>query len=117
MFVMVFGGHGKVSAASTSQHTMRDKIQKVEPIEHANDALLTENTSLYRICNARPERIIPIGFSIYGSSLGKLSLIYKTKFYQSLLCLFRGMERLESAPVHFDVASRYYVICLRHLLC
>ena len=27
------------------------------------------------------------------------------------------MRATVAAPIHFDVASKYYVICLRHLLC
>ena len=42
------------------------------------------------------------------------------KFLSSLLTAnISGMEsfRMETAPIHFDVASKYYVICLRHLRC
>lgn len=109
---MVLGNHSATHAASTS----RDKLQKVERHEPLHNAVLSDTTSLYRICNARPERLIPHGWS-YNNPIRPSKLPYKYKFYQSLFTSFHGRGRMESAPFHFDVASKYYVVCLRHLLC
>ena len=84
--------------------------------EDTHEAVLTDASHLSRICNSRPQRLIPSWILAFQGQQEKLS-IYKAKFYESFLLSFRGRERLESAPIHFDVASRYYVICLRHLVC
>lgn len=109
---MVLGNHGTAHAASPS----RDKLQKVEHHEPLHNAVLSDTASLYRICNARPERLVPHGWSS-DSPIHPSKLPYKFKFYQSLFTTFHGKGREESAPIHFDVASKYYVVCLRHLLC
>ena len=109
---MVLGNHGTAHAATPT----RDKLQKVERHEPLHNAVLSDTTSLYRLCNARPERLVPNGCNTDSPTrLSKLP--YKYKFYQSLFNIFHGKEREESAPFHFDVASKYYVFCLRHLLC
>ena len=53
---MAFGGHGTMSAASTQRN---DKLQKVEQKENSHDAVLTDASNVYRVCNCRPQRIVP----------------------------------------------------------
>lgn len=48
---MAFGGHGTMSAASTQRN---DKLQKVEQKENSHDAVLTDASNVYRVCNCRP---------------------------------------------------------------
>lgn len=109
---MAFGGHGTTSAASTQRN---DKLQKVEQKENSHDAVLTDASNVYRVCNSRPQRIVPTWFAPSHGQGNKLP--YYHKFYQPLFTQFGGTVRLETAPFHFDVASKYYVICLRHLRC
>lgn len=122
MFVMtmVLTGYGKVSAASnhSTQPTTEDRLQKVEHKENHHDAQLEDASMMaYRVCNSRPQRLSPTGNMHAGHAMSRL-LFNKIRFL-SLLIFQNGGEgsRLESAPVHFDVASKYYVICLRHLRC
>ena len=123
---MTLGGVSNASAVPMTKQTE----QSGEPVQQRKDrlfavvqqqgnsqeAVLTDASHLYRICNSRPQRLIPSWNLTFQGQQNKL-LLYKTKFYESFLLNFRGRERLESAPIHFDVASRYYVICLRHLVC
>ena len=53
---MAFGGHSTMSAASTQRN---DKLQKVEQKENSHDAVLTDASNVYRVCNCRPQRIVP----------------------------------------------------------
>lgn len=116
---MLFAGHGEAASASYSQK--EDGIKKVEHKQAKQDAQLEDASVLaYRVCSSRPQRLLPNG-NIHGSN-GAASrlLLHKIRFLSSLLtAIYGGMEpfRTESAPIHFDVASKYYVICLRHLLC
>lgn len=123
---MVLGNYGKASAAITSTQDCRskDRIQKVEQKENQHDAQLEETSQLaYRICSSRPQRLLPNGniHSCHGVNGTASRLLFnRTRFLSSFLAsLFGGMEtsRKETAPIHFDVASKYYVICLRHLRC
>ncbi len=112
LLAMVFGSQGK--AATPSQQ--KDRVQAIVQHEPEQKAVFTDNSSAYRICSARPQRIVPCG-DITNNLHQTSKLPYRNKFYQLLLNTFRGRERLESAPIHFDVAGKYYVICLRHLIC
>ena len=116
---MVFAGHGEVSAASTSPH--KDGLTKVEHKQDQHDAQLEDASSLaYRVCSNRPQRLLPNG-NIHGNGQSASRLLFnRIRFLSSLLsAVLGGYEsfRQESAPIHFDVASKYYVICLRHLRC
>ena len=120
LMTMVFGGHGEVSAAVECAQHSTDKLQKVEhkqenPVAQLEDA----STAAYRVCNSRSERLAPTG-NIHANPSASRLLFNKIRFLSSLLsATFGGWEtfRQESAPIHFDVASKYYVICLRHLRC
>ena len=121
---MVITGYGEVSAASDFSHTTRentkDRLEKVEHKENQHDAQLEDASVMaYRVCSNRPQRLLPTG-NIYanGNSAVSRLLFNKIRFLSHLLFADGGKgSRLESAPFHFDVASKYYVICLRHLRC
>ena len=117
---MVFTGYGEVSAASdfSNQKQTEDRLQKVEHKENQHEAQLEDASVLaYRVCNSRPQRLSPTGNMHAGHAVSRL-LFNRIRVLSSLLFSNGGeVSRLESAPFHFDVASKYYVICLRHLRC
>ena len=131
---MVFSGYGKVSAASVSlshQDSLtveaadaahkKDRLAKVTPHQHEQDAQLEDaSNAAYRVCSSRPQRLLPSG-NIHGNpSASSRLLTHRIRFLSSLLSVIEGAKepfRQETAPIHFDVASKYYVICLRHLIC
>ena len=131
---MVFSGYGKVSAASISlshQDSLavetadaahkKDRLAKVTPHEQEQDAQLEDaSNAAYRVCSSRPQRLLPSG-NIHGNpSASSRLLTNRIRFLSSLLSVIEGAKepfRQETAPIHFDVASKYYVICLRHLIC
>ena len=139
---MVFSGYGEVSAASnyfqlqdsysiTQSSDKKDclakqsskKKDRLVKIEHKQDKptaqLEDASMAAYRVCGSRPQRLLPSG-NIFSNNGASRLLFHRIRFLSSLLsAIFGGYEpfRLESAPIHFDVASKYYVICLRHLRC
>ena len=143
---MVFSGYGEVSAASislshqdslavetadathkkegayaTEASHSKDRLAKVTPHEQEQDAQLEDaSIAAYRVCSSRPQRLLPSG-NIHGNpSASSRLLTNRIRFLSSLLSVIEGAKepfRQESAPIHFDVASKYYVICLRHLIC
>ena len=143
---MVFSGYGEVSAASislshqdslavetadathkkegayaTEASHSKDRLAKVTPHEQEQDAQLEDaSIAAYRVCSSRPQRLLPSG-NIHGNlSASSRLLTNRIRFLSSLLTVIEGAKepfRQESAPIHFDVASKYYVICLRHLIC
>ena len=131
---MVFSGYGEVSAASISlshQDSLtveaadaahkKDGLAKVTPHQQKQDAQLEDaSNAAYRVCSSRPQRLLPSG-NIHGNpSASSRLLIHRIRFLSSLLSVIEGAKepfRQETAPIHFDVASKYYVICLRHLIC
>ena len=135
---MVITGYGEVSAASDfsnfkqekfqkenflqgnfQQKKTEDRLEKVEHKENQHDAQLEDASVMaYRVCSNRPQRLLPSGNMHAGSSAVSRLLFNKIRFLSHLLFADGGEGlRLESAPIHFDVASKYYVICLRHLRC
>ena len=124
LFSMVFAGYGVVSAASVSYTSdalpKKDKLAKVEYDQHQGDAQLENASELaYRICSSRPQRLLPSG-NMQGNQSASRLLSHKFHLLFTLLSAIDGaMEpfRQETAPIHFDVASKYYIICLRRLLC
>ena len=131
---MVFAGYGEVSAASVSlshQDSLivetadathnKDRLAKVTPHQQEQEAQLEDaSNAAYRVCSSRPQRLLPSG-NIHGNpSANSRLLTHRIRFLSSLLSVIEGaMEpfRQETAPIHFDVASKYYVICLRRLFC
>ena len=131
---MVFSGYGEVSAASISLSHQdssaveaadaahkKDGLAKVTPHQHEQDAQLEDaSNAAYRVCSSRPQRLLPSG-NIHGNpSASSRLLTHRIRFLSSLLSVIEGAKepfRQETAPIHFDVASKYYVICLRRLLC
>lgn len=121
---MVFAGYGEVSAASVSYTSdalpKKDKLTKVEYDQRQSDAQLENASELaYRICSSRPQRLLPSG-NMHGNQSANRLLSNRIHLLFTLLSAIDGaMEpfRQETAPIHFDVASKYYVICLRRLLC
>ena len=131
---MVFSGYGEVSAASISLSHQdssaveaadathkKDRLAKVTPHQQEQDAQLEDaSNAAYRVCSSRPQRLLPSG-NIHGNpSASSRLLTNRIRFLSSLLSVIEGVKepfRQETAPIHFDVASKYYVICLRHLIC
>ncbi len=143
---MVFSGYGEVSAASislshqdslaveaadathkkegayaTEASHSKDRLAKVTPHQQEQDAQLEDaSNAAYRVCSNRPQRLLPSG-NIYGNpSASSRLLTNRIRFLSSFLSVIEGAKepfRLETAPIHFDVASKYYIICLRHLIC
>ena len=121
---MVFSGYGEVSAASISytSHVLpkKDKLTKVEYDQRQSDAQLENASELaYRICSSRPQRLLPSG-NMHGNQSASRLLSNRIHLLFTLLSVIEGAKepfRQETAPIHFDVASKYYVICLRHLIC
>ena len=131
---MVFSGYGEVSAASISlshQDSLtveaadaahkKDRLAKVTPHQQEQDAQLEDaSNAAYRVCSSRPQRLLPSGIIHGNPSASSRLLIHRIRFLSSLLSVIEGAKepfRQETAPIHFDVASKYYVICLRHLIC
>lgn len=96
-----------------------DRLQKIDHKQDKPTAQLEDaSVAAYRVCTSRPQRLLPSGNMLSHDDASRL-LFNRIRFLSLLLISFIGGEgsRLESAPVHFDVASKYYVICLRHLRC
>ena len=117
---MVLGSHGELSAASRLAHCSKDRLEKVEhkqdkPEGQVNDASLLA----YCVCGNRPQRLSPSGNIYANPSASRLTYNMIRFLSNSLSAISSHCEqsREETAPICFDVASKYYVICLRHLLC
>ena len=120
VLAMVLGSHGELSAASMPAHCSKDRLEKVEHKQDKPEAQINDASILaYGVCGNRPQRLSPSGNIYANPSASRLSH-NKIRFLSYLLSAMSSdcePSRHESAPIHFDVASKYYVICLRHLIC
>jgi len=98
----------------------KDRLVKIDHKQDKQAAQLEDaSVAAYRVCGSRPQRLLPSG-NIHSHAGASRLLFHRIRVLSSLSsAVFGGYEpfRLESAPIHFDVASKYYVICLRHLRC
>ena len=78
VLAMAFGSYGESHAAPVT----KDRLQKVEEHKPQQQAVLTDSSNIYRICNARPQRVIPCWAS-ETSTPNRLPL--KNHFYHFLL--------------------------------
>lgn len=86
------------------------------PSDHyRHAAVLTDARGLYRVCNTRPQRVLPHYGSSHERGAGRtvLALHQTVKPFQSP---YDGRCRRESAPFCSAASCRYYVYALRHIL-
>ena len=142
---MVLIGHGDVSAASNftdftvlkdsytaadvqkdAQYASgalpkKDGLAKIEHHDQQQEAQLEMAfCEGFVACSLGRLGLLAWGYMHGGNQAASRLLLHRIRLLSTLLsALYGGMEpiRQESAPIHFDVASKYYVICLRRLLC
>ncbi len=100
----------KVSASETSASIIIPQDQRHQ------EATLTDATSLYRICNTRPQRIIPTYGSKSERSVSQFRLLMQRHIVKPLNLLHDSRRRLETAPFCLSASCHYYVLALRHIL-
>lgn len=81
-----------------------------------HEATLTDATSLYRICNTRPQRIMPTYGSKSERSISQFRLLMQRHIVKPLSLLHDNRRRLETAPFCLSASCHYYVLALRHIL-
>lgn len=81
-----------------------------------SEALLSDASHLYRICNTRPQRLLPSQGAQHERSSGKLPFGWLTRHSFTLKHTFGGSP-LQSLPLfRFAASCDYYVYALRRIL-
>ena len=76
-------------------------------------AILQNNRLSFRICNVRPQRLMPSQGSTHNRLTGRQSIpIHKRFSYLR----HDGRRRQETSPFRTFASSDYYVIALRHIV-
>ncbi|MBQ7421676.1 MAG: hypothetical protein IJV27_06025 [Prevotella sp.] len=83
---------------------------------HRQLELLNDARSIYRLCNTRPQRLLPTHGSKPGKSIGRLLAVRRPRLKQFFF-LHDGRRRLETAPFQSAASRDYYVFALRRILC
>ncbi len=81
-----------------------------------HEATLTDATSLYRICNTRPQRIMPTYGSKSERSISHFRFLMQRHIVKPLSILHDSRRRQETAPFCLSASCHYYVLALRHIL-
>ncbi|MCE2615740.1 MAG: hypothetical protein ACTTKN_03685 [Phocaeicola sp.] len=109
---------GEWKTAEAVQHTKQEKQTNdyaFDSFSHNKNGVanIQDVQNIYRICNSRPQRVLP-SFRT-NKPMGKMPLFYKyTKYIKSNAA---GKFKLETAPYQTEAVCDYYVIALRHILC
>ena len=81
------------------------------------EATLTDATQIYRICNSRPQRIVPTqGSKTERTITPYSSSAIRTYIAKTLYSYYDSRCRLETAPFCMSASCDYYVIALRHII-
>jgi hypothetical protein len=84
--------------------------------ERHSEATLNDSRSIFRLCNIRPQRLLPTQNSNSGKNIARL-LAFRRSQSKHLSFLYNGRRRLETAPFQSAASRDYYVLALRHILC
>ena len=124
LLTVFLGCTGKImqtEALSTAEDVValqRGKLASITDTQHGrrNEATLNDARSIYRLCNTRPQRLLPTHGSTSGKSTGRL-LAARRLNVKPLSSLYDGRRRLETSPFYSSASCDYYVFALRRLLC
>ncbi|MBR0272724.1 MAG: hypothetical protein IJQ59_01360 [Bacteroidaceae bacterium] len=83
---------------------------------HRHEATLNDARGIYRLCNTRPQRLVPSHGSKPGKSTGRW-LAVRRPHVKHFFFLHDGRRRLETAPFQSSASRDYYVFALRHIIC
>ena len=106
----MFGSIDVNAAENSNENKHQTSLSKQEQPQSA----LFDTRDVYRICNARPQRILPT----YGSGQNqgwkysfqcKINVVNLIYFYENAMHGY--------APFSYSASSDYYVIALRRILC
>ena len=94
----------------------RDTSSIVAPQDNRHhEATLSDASNLYRVCNTRPQRIIPTYGSHSKRAISQSGLALR-KIVEPLKSLYDTRRRLETAPFSLAASCDYYVLALRHII-
>jgi hypothetical protein len=120
MLVLTFGSQNECHALNSDvQHTEQQRKDTLHGISISDQqqpsATLTDASNIYRICNARPQRILPV----YGTNSHQTASRMQSHYllFVSNLYSFTGKYSLREASFFTKASSRYYVYTLRHIIC
>lgn len=82
---------------------------------HHYEAILTDASGLYNICNPRPQRIPTVNGSHLKRGIFQCYFVLK-KLVKPLNSFHDGRKRLETAPYCLAVSCDYYILALRHII-
>lgn len=80
------------------------------------EAILSDASNSYRVCNTRPQRLLPSQGAKQERTSGKQPCILHYQKHQSLKRTYGRRERKETAPFCFVASRDYYIIALRRIL-
>ena len=97
----------------------KEKIASIAPKQNRNNnvAMLSNTRSTYRICNTRPQRLLPTYSSNPAKTQGKNHFYSIHKRFKFFKLPYDGRRRQETAPFSSSASCDYYVIALRRILC
>lgn len=101
-------------AATPGENTNYRLQEDILQPTHKPEALITDTTSAARLCNSRPQRILPtFGSNATHRSTGSS---FHNKFYSLHFCGTDRYLKTVTTPIPSSVSCHYYVIALRRII-
>src|SRR5574344_223715 len=98
-----------------SQDQKSDALRDIHIQKEASSiAILSDASSIYRICNSRPQRVLPV----YNASQQRLSG-RNFNLFNIYFCLkhnYGWQGRAVASPYYSAVPTDYFIIALRHII-
>ena len=96
----------------------KEKIASIAPKQDRRDnvAVLSKSRGSYRLCNTRPQRLLPTSFTNFGKTQGKHGIHSFHRRSNPFKLHYDGRRRQETAPFCSAASCDYYVIALRRII-
>lgn len=116
LFLTILLGHPTMACAHDGIETEQEKqTEHILQAGKATGAVIANAQDLVRICNSRPQRILPSYLGKTERNFSRLLLIRHVKPLKSPLT--EWTQKADSAPFLPAVSCDYFVFALRRLLC
>ena len=105
------------NSGQTSKPEELSSVAMLVPQDHQqHEAVLTDASTLYRMCSSRPQRVLPSQGAKSKQNIFPPCHLSRRHVVEPLKFLHDGRRRRETAPFCPSVSRLYYVIALRHII-
>ena len=115
LLTILLGSPTDLSASNDKEKGKFIPVECITDNGKATGAVIANAQNLVRICNSRPQRILPSGIGKPERTTSRMAYSLQSNHLQSHLA--EWTSKLGTSPFLPAVSSDYFVFALRRLLC